>query len=63
MMVGKKSLTDIVNEKFPSLKVSILKINDEVLYYDAYADETEVEDLKIFLAQHNVTVKIERRAF
>lgn len=63
MMVGKKSLTDIVNEKFPSLKVSILKINDEVLYYDAYADETEVEELKTFLAQHNVTVKIERRAF
>lgn len=63
MMIGKKSLTDIVNEKFPSLKVSLLKINDEVLYYDTYADEVEVEELKTFLAQQNVKVKIERRVF
>ena len=63
MMVGKKSLTDIVNEKFPSLKVSLLKINDEVLYYDAYADETEVEQLKDLLKELKVNVKIERRVF
>lgn len=63
MMVGKKSLTDIVNEKFPSLKVSLLKINDEVLYYDAYAEETEVEQLKDLLKELKVNVKIERRVF
>lgn len=60
---SKKPLHEIINDQLPSLKVSIIKLDDEVLYYDAYADETEVEKLKDLLAELKVQIKIERRVF
>lgn len=62
-MTKKKPLHEIVNDRFPSLKASVVKLDDEVLYYDAYADETEVEQLKAFLEELKVNIKIERRVF
>lgn len=59
----KKPVHEIINDRFPSLKVSILKMDDEVLYYDAYAEETEVEQMKDLLKELKVEIKIERRAF
>lgn len=60
---SKKPLHEIINDQLPSLKVSIIKLDDEVLYYDAYAEETEVEQLKDLLKELKVNVKIERRVF
>lgn len=59
----KRPLHEVINEKLPTLKASILKMDDEVLYYDAYADETEVEQLKDLLKELKVEIKIERRVF
>lgn len=63
MIKSKKPLHEIINDRFPSLKVSILKMDDEVLYYDAYAAEDEIEKMKDLLAELKAEIKIERRVF
>lgn len=63
MITEKKPLHEIINDKLPQLKVSILKMDDEVLYYDAYAEEGDVEALKQLLEDLKVEIKIERRVF
>lgn len=62
-LTKKKPLHEIINDKLPQLKVSILKMDDEVLYYDAYAEEGDVEELKQLLKDLKVEIKIERRVF
>lgn len=62
-LTKKKPLHEIVNEKLPTLKASILTIGEETLWYDAYADESEVEQLKDLLKELKVEIKIERRPF
>jgi len=63
-LTSKKPLQDILDEKFPSLKAS-MHIQDEewTIFYDAYASETEVEDMKALLKELDMNVKIERRVF
>lgn len=61
---SKKPLQEILDEKFPSLKASMHIQNEEwTIFYDAYASETEVEDMKALLKELDMNVKIERRVF
>lgn len=61
--MAKKSVTQIINEEIPALKVSILEIGDKVLYYDTDAAEEDVQKLVELLEKLKVTIKIERRVF
>lgn len=61
--MAKKSVTQIINEEIPALKVSILEVGDKTLYYDADAAEDDVQKLVELLEKLKVTIKIERRVF
>lgn len=64
MMTSKKPLQEIINDKFPSLKVSMhIQDGEWTIFYDAYAAETEIEEMKDLLKELKVDTKIERRVF
>lgn len=65
-LVEKRPVEDILKDLFPKLNISV---HDNVIYYDAYADEREVQRLVAKLDEINAHAinhydfKLERRMF
>ncbi|MFA5999229.1 MAG: hypothetical protein WC747_04390 [Candidatus Babeliales bacterium] len=60
-IVDKKSLEQILKEKYPELKCSV---DGKTVYYDAYAEEGLITELQAFLNLINVEgIKLVRRVF
>lgn len=63
-LTEKRPIEKVLQDLFPKLKISVL---ESVVYYDAYADEHEVQVLKDKLdtinEQSHYELKLERRVF
>lgn len=63
-IIGKRPVEKVLQDLFPKLKISVL---ENVVYYDAYADEHEVQVLKDKIDSINegshFDLKLERRVF
>ena len=63
-LTEKRPIEKVLQDLFPKLKISVL---ENVVYYDAYADEHEVQVLKDKLdtinEQSHYELKLERRVF
>lgn len=61
--MAQKSLNQIIAEEIPNLKVSVVTADDKVLYYDAYASETDVQKLVELLERLKIVMRVERMVF
>lgn len=65
-LTEKRPIEKVLQDLFPKLKISVL---ESVVYYDAYADEKEVQRLVVKLDEINMhtiehyDLKLERRVF
>lgn len=63
-LTEKRPIEKVLQDLFPKLKISVL---ESVVYYDAYADEHEVQVLKDKIdtinEQSHYELKLERRVF
>ena len=63
-IIGKRPVEAVLQDLFPKLKISVV---ESVVYYDAYADEHEVQVLKDKIDkindQSHYDLKLERRVF
>lgn len=63
-LTEKRPIEKVLQDLFPKLKISVL---ESVVYYDAYADEHEVQVLKDKIdtinQQSHYELKLERRVF
>lgn len=63
-LTEKRPIEKVLQDLFPKLKISVL---ENVVYYDAYADEHEVQELVAKLEtinqQSHYELKLERRVF
>jgi len=63
-LTEKRPIEKVLQDLFPALKISVL---ESVVYYDAYAEESAVQELKDKLdainEQSHYDLKLERRVF
>ena len=64
-LVKKKELQLILEERWPAKRFGVHKNNDGSIdvYYDAYMEEDQVEELKTVLDNLGVVARIERMVF
>jgi len=66
MLVEKKELIDVVQERFPGKRFGVIKSESTgivTLYYDAYMLESEVNKLAEFVREIKAEVTLERMIF